>query len=281
MTIKEVEEQTGLSRSNVRFYEKEKLIAPARNENNGYRDYSDSDIENLKKIAYLRTLGISIEDIRNIISKKVPLRKVIQKQNKMLESQMLDMSRAKMLCERMLDEGNIAYDDLKVERYVTELEDYWMAHQPVLKVDSVSFLYLWGCFITWLIITVLCFLAAVVFFEKLPPEIPVQWSDGKASSLVDKRFIFAYPIACMVIRYVVRPFIYGKLQMNNPYREAIAEYVTNYLCFIALSVEIFSILFVYGVVENVIAVLFVDTLVLIGLLLRGLAKKHSGGIAEC
>ena len=28
MTIKEVEEQTGLSRSNVRFYEKEKLITP-------------------------------------------------------------------------------------------------------------------------------------------------------------------------------------------------------------------------------------------------------------
>ena len=31
MTIKEVEECTGLSRSNVRFYEKEGLISPARN----------------------------------------------------------------------------------------------------------------------------------------------------------------------------------------------------------------------------------------------------------
>ena len=68
MTIKEVEECTGLSRSNVRFYEKEGLISPARNEKNGYRDYSKSDIENIKKIAYLRTLGISVEDIRNIIT---------------------------------------------------------------------------------------------------------------------------------------------------------------------------------------------------------------------
>ena len=32
MTIKEVEELTGLSRSNVRFYEKERLIFPSRNE---------------------------------------------------------------------------------------------------------------------------------------------------------------------------------------------------------------------------------------------------------
>ena len=40
MTIKDVEERTGLSRSNIRFYEKEKLIEPSRNESNGYRDYS-------------------------------------------------------------------------------------------------------------------------------------------------------------------------------------------------------------------------------------------------
>ena len=32
MKIKNVEERTGLSRSNVRFYEKEKLIEPSRNE---------------------------------------------------------------------------------------------------------------------------------------------------------------------------------------------------------------------------------------------------------
>lgn len=49
---------------------KEKLIAPARNESNGYRDYSDRDIEEIKKIAYLRTLGISIEDIRNVMVRK-------------------------------------------------------------------------------------------------------------------------------------------------------------------------------------------------------------------
>ena len=70
MTIKDVEERTGLSRSNIRFYEKEKLIEPSRNESNGYRDYSENDVENIKKIAYLRTLGISIEDIRSIISER-------------------------------------------------------------------------------------------------------------------------------------------------------------------------------------------------------------------
>ena len=87
MTIKEVEEQTGLTRSNIRFYEKEKLIEPSRNDKNGYRDYSEKDVENIKKIAFLRTLEISIEDIRNVLSGKVPLAKIIEKQTTTIQTQ--------------------------------------------------------------------------------------------------------------------------------------------------------------------------------------------------
>ena len=38
MTIKEIEDRTGLPRANIRFYESQGLIAPSRGEN-GYRDY--------------------------------------------------------------------------------------------------------------------------------------------------------------------------------------------------------------------------------------------------
>lgn len=277
MTIKEVEEQTGLSRSNVRFYEKEKLITPARNESNGYRDYSDGDVENIKKIAYLRTLGISIEDIRNVIEEKAALREVIQKQNDMLNGQIADLNRAKILCEKMLDAENMEYDDLKVEQYVTELEDYWNDNRPVFKVDSVSFLYIWGSFVTWAVITIVCLLTALLSYANLPQEIPVQWSDGQASSLVNKIFIFAYPAVCIVIRYLIRPVIYAKLRMNNRYEEITAEYLSNYMCFIALSAEVFSVLFIYGVVKNIVAVLAVDTAVFIGLLIAGLIKTDLKG----
>ena len=96
MTIKDVEERTGLSRSNIRFYEKEKLIEPSRNESNGYRDYSENDVENIKKIAYLRTLGISIEDIRNIICEKVTLQEMLEKQKEVLKNQITDLNKAKL-----------------------------------------------------------------------------------------------------------------------------------------------------------------------------------------
>ena len=97
MTIKDVEERTGLSRSNIRFYEKEKLIEPSRNESNGYRDYSENDVENIKKIAYLRTLGISIEDIRSIISEKVTLQEMLEKHKEVLKNQITDLNKAKLM----------------------------------------------------------------------------------------------------------------------------------------------------------------------------------------
>ena len=35
---------------------------------------------------------------------------------------------------------------LQVEQYVTELQDYWKDNQTVFKLDSVSFLYIWGSY---------------------------------------------------------------------------------------------------------------------------------------
>ena len=272
MTIKEVEEQTGLTRSNIRFYEKEKLIEPSRNDKNGYRDYSEKDMENIKKIAYLRTLEISIEDIRNIISDKVSLTEIIEKQATTIQTQIEGLNRAKTMCERMLESGNVSFGELQVEEYVEDLESYWDDNKPVFKLDSVSFLYIWGSLITWAIITSLCLIIGILSYTKLPSEIPVQWDNGIVTSVVDKEFIFVYPLACICIRVLLRPIIYVRFLMTYLFGELITEYLTNYLCFIALSVEIFSILFVYGLVESVVAVLLVDTIVFIGILIAGITK---------
>ena len=277
MTIKDVEKQTGLSRSNIRFYEKEKLIDPSRNESNGYRDYSENDVENIKKIAYLRTLGISIEDIRNIISEKATLKDTLEKQYEVLKSQITDLNKAKLMCEKMLDEESISYEKLQAEQYITDLHDYWRDNQTVFKLDSVSFLYIWGSMLTWTAITALCLIIGALSYSKLPTEIPLQWSKGVATSLVNKNWIFICPVICIIIRYILKPFIYVKLQMNNYYGKIITEYITNYMCFIVLSVEIFSILFTFGVVKSVVALLFVNTTVFIGLLAAGLLKMDLKG----
>jgi len=266
MTIKEVEEQTGLARSNIRFYEKEKLIEPSRNDKNGYRDYSEKDMEDIKKIAYLRTLEISIEDIRRIICGEVPLMEVIEKQAAKIQTQIEGLNKAKAMCQKMLETGDVSFDELQVEQYVTDLESYWNDNRKIFKPDSVSFLHIWGSFTIWAVITSLCFTAGILSYANLPSEIPVQWKNGTAVSLVDKKFIFAYPAACVMIRFLLRPVIHEKLHMSL-HGKLISEYLSNYICFIALSAEVFSILFVYGLAKNVMTVLFLDTAVLIGILI--------------
>ena len=48
MTVKELEEMLGISRANIRYYEKEGLLSPNRKENQ-YRDYSAQDVATLQK----------------------------------------------------------------------------------------------------------------------------------------------------------------------------------------------------------------------------------------
>lgn len=117
-------------------------------------------------------------------------------------------------------------------------------------------------------------IVSVWSYSHLPSEIPVQWNHGTVSSLADKKFIFAYPAACIIIRIILRPFFYTKLAASNVWREIITEYLTNYTCFISLSMEVFSILFIYGVAKSIITVLLIDTIVLIGLLAIGIAKME-------
>ena len=53
----------------------------------------------------------------------------------------------------------------------------------------------------------------------------------------------------------------------------------NYLCFIAFSLELFTILFVYGVLKSIVAVLLIDTIILIGILIVGITKINSHRLA--
>ena len=90
----------------------------------------------------------------------------------------------------MLDEESISYEKLQVEQYVTDFHDYWKDNRTVFKLDSVSFLYIWGSMLTWTMITALCLIIGALSYSKLPTEIPVQWSKGVATSLVNKKLDF-------------------------------------------------------------------------------------------
>ena len=66
MLRNEVQNKTGLTRKAIEYYEEKGIIDPVRLEN-GYRDYSEKDVEILERVALFTKLGLSLKEIREII----------------------------------------------------------------------------------------------------------------------------------------------------------------------------------------------------------------------
>lgn len=93
MTIKEVEERLGIPRASVRFYEKERLIDPKREEN-GYREYSEQDVATLKKVIIFRKLGLPVSEIEDILDGSKPLSEALVANVTRLEEQLAELNGA-------------------------------------------------------------------------------------------------------------------------------------------------------------------------------------------
>ncbi len=80
MKISEAAELAGLKASNVRFYERKGLLAPARKEDSRYRDYSMEDVQRIRQILLYRKMGISIDTIYLLLIEKAGVKDVLLRQ---------------------------------------------------------------------------------------------------------------------------------------------------------------------------------------------------------
>lgn len=120
MTIKEMEERSGMTRANIRFYEQEGLLSPVRREN-GYRDYSEGDLEILKRIRLLRTLHISLEEIKALHTGEQKLTETLECHLGALKQQQEDLEGARHICLAMKNDG-VQYETFNAQTYLTALE---------------------------------------------------------------------------------------------------------------------------------------------------------------
>lgn len=100
MKVKDVEELLQLTRANIRFYEKEGLLNPQRNEN-GYRTYSEEDIEQLKKIILFRKLGVPVQDIKKIFNGEETISATVSQNIDSLNAQLREINGAIDICKQM------------------------------------------------------------------------------------------------------------------------------------------------------------------------------------
>ena len=66
MNIGQASERSGLPTKTIRYYEDIGLLKPARR-GNGFRDYADRDVHELRFIARARGLGFSVEECRHLL----------------------------------------------------------------------------------------------------------------------------------------------------------------------------------------------------------------------
>lgn len=66
MLLNDVIKEVGMTKRAVKYYEEKGLIK-VKKDSNGYRSYTDSDVEILKKISVYRKLGIGIKEIEDIL----------------------------------------------------------------------------------------------------------------------------------------------------------------------------------------------------------------------
>ncbi|MBQ4045088.1 MAG: MerR family transcriptional regulator, partial [Lachnospiraceae bacterium] len=121
MDIREVEKKTGLARSNIRYYEKEGFLQPCR-QANGYRDYSDENVQLLLKIKLLRRIGVTVERIRQLQTDEVLMDSVLAERLADIERGRSELDTQEGVCRRM-QEDQVTFKSLDASRYLALAEE--------------------------------------------------------------------------------------------------------------------------------------------------------------
>lgn len=67
MEIRELSKRTGVSVKSIRYYEEIELLPPAQRKPNGYRSYSEIDVDRLRLVAGARRVDLSLAEIKELL----------------------------------------------------------------------------------------------------------------------------------------------------------------------------------------------------------------------
>lgn len=119
MNTKQAEELTGITRQNIRYYERQGLLEPARDTGNAYRDYSEEDVRRLKLIKMLRMLDMPLKEIEQVLNGDILLKDAVAKQQENLLIQQKQLQAAVEVCASIRKEKS---DDIDVDGYLDRME---------------------------------------------------------------------------------------------------------------------------------------------------------------
>lgn len=143
MLLNKIAKEVGMTKRAIKYYEEKGLLS-IKKDDNGYRNYTQEDVETLKKISIYRKLGISIDDIKKLLEtddKKL----LLSIYNQKLQEKQLQESELEALKE-FIDDGDpdkanelLDYETIEnaIESMLPEEEwsNYLMGHfKPFLNI---------------------------------------------------------------------------------------------------------------------------------------------------
>lgn len=109
MLIGELSQKINLSRDTIRFYEKMKLIQPLVR-NNGYKDYPEQTLQQLKLIQTAKNLGFTLAEIQQITQltneSEIPVIQfhlILQEKLGIIKDKMAQLQQMQSMLENLLD----------------------------------------------------------------------------------------------------------------------------------------------------------------------------------
>jgi len=115
MKISEVMEITRLTKKAINYYEEEGLIKPDVNQENNYREYSQSNVYELIQISVLRQLNVSVKLIKDIISEPKMLKNTLEQHLISLNDEINRLGKSKnvlMSCLHSISDPNAGISGL-------------------------------------------------------------------------------------------------------------------------------------------------------------------------
>lgn len=144
MKINEVEKKVGIKSANIRYYEKVGLLDPARNKDNGYRDYSEEDVIHLERIKTLRLINISVDDIRLLFEGGITMEEAMNKRLAELDQEETNVKENREVCTHIL-KNKLALDQLDQSVFEKHGDVWDEKLKEVQKNDIDKYLLVKGC----------------------------------------------------------------------------------------------------------------------------------------
>ena len=193
MKINEVEAAVGVTKKNIRFYEEEGLVTPGREPGNGYRSYSQADVERLRRIKLLRKLDVPLAEIREMLEGRRTLAEGMGQQLERLNARRKDLDEAIGFCT-VLEKASGNLEELDVEQTLARLaarEEQGVTFVNIERTDRKGERIRGACVGAALFVALMAFVIATMVwaFYSDPQEAP---------PLPLLIVLFGIPVGCIV-----------------------------------------------------------------------------------